>query len=273
MKKQNLQAPVAVSTKRGFTLIELLVVIAIIAILAAILFPVFGRARENARRTSCLSNLKQMGLGLIQYVQDYDEIMPVSWYESGNGGSTGNADGKDYIWQDMIFPYVKSTQIYLCPSRGDELRAAYKYITDRTSSGDTSFGTYNVNISYFDNYCTGGNCLTGPMGQSIAAINETSGTVWAGEGQARQTKFGASSTVDLSYRQDNSTYPGNQPNFPTLGYQSSQWNIQLFEAHLGTSNLLYCDGHAKNIKLSSIVASRTPFGSRRYYPIFTNYRP
>ena len=124
--------------KEGFTLIELLVVIAIIAILAAILFPVFARARENARRTSCLSNLKQIGLGFMQYSQDYDEFFPhairgvyrtPSTYTtdtsqakpsgtflvsdgSGASGQTGN-----YIsWMDMIFPYVKSVQLFTCPS-------------------------------------------------------------------------------------------------------------------------------------------------------------
>jgi prepilin-type N-terminal cleavage/methylation domain-containing protein len=65
--------------QRGFTLIELLVVIGIISVLAAILFPVFGRARENARRSSCKSNLKQIGLGIMQYTQDYDEMMPMCW--------------------------------------------------------------------------------------------------------------------------------------------------------------------------------------------------
>jgi prepilin-type N-terminal cleavage/methylation domain-containing protein/prepilin-type processing-associated H-X9-DG protein len=88
--------------RRGFTLIELLVVIAIIAILAAILFPVFARARENARRASCQSNLKQIGLGLMQYTQDYDETMPM----------TGGA----MPWSSALFPYMKSTQVWDCPS-------------------------------------------------------------------------------------------------------------------------------------------------------------
>lgn len=92
---------------RGFTLIELLVVIAIIAILAAILFPVFARARENARRASCQSNLKQIALGVAQYVQDYDERLPMMWMESGI-----IAEG----WQAVTFPYIKSGQIYQCPS-------------------------------------------------------------------------------------------------------------------------------------------------------------
>src|SRR5438093_7190091 len=99
--------------QQGFTLIELLVVIAIIAILAAILFPVFARARENARRSSCLSNLKQIGLGIMQYTQDYDEQFPKAWRGSGNGGSDATDKSK---WMDMIFPYVKSEQIFNCPS-------------------------------------------------------------------------------------------------------------------------------------------------------------
>jgi len=89
--------------KRGFTLIELLVVIAIIAILAAILFPVFARARENARRASCSSNLKQIGLGLLQYSQDYDEKFMTDW------------DGV-HSYKQSIQPYLKSAQIWACPS-------------------------------------------------------------------------------------------------------------------------------------------------------------
>ncbi len=101
----------------GFTLIELLVVIAIIAILAAILFPVFSRVRENARRSSCQSNLKQLGLGIAQYTQDYDENMP-----KGAGiVTTAGASDRDRAslgagWAGNIMPYVKSTQVYACPS-------------------------------------------------------------------------------------------------------------------------------------------------------------
>ena len=91
---------------RAFTLIELLEVVAIIGILAAILFPVFARARENARRSSCMSNLKQMGLGMMMYVQDYDETFP-AWYY--NNPST------QYWWQ-LIQPYTKSEQLFRCPS-------------------------------------------------------------------------------------------------------------------------------------------------------------
>jgi prepilin-type N-terminal cleavage/methylation domain-containing protein/prepilin-type processing-associated H-X9-DG protein len=114
--------------RKGFTLIELLVVIAIIAILAAILFPVFARARENARRTSCLSNLKQMGLGMMQYVQDYDSNYPARYYRNGatpGGGSSGAFLGmivpptssSTYANTDWLLePYTKSTQLAVCPS-------------------------------------------------------------------------------------------------------------------------------------------------------------
>src|SRR5687768_6644094 len=97
-RKQHRQNP-------GFTLIELLIVIAIIALLAAMLFPVFARARENSRRTSCQSNLKQIGLGLLQYVGDYDDKMPASAY-GGVAADSNNTTA--YKWMDAIFPYVKS---------------------------------------------------------------------------------------------------------------------------------------------------------------------
>lgn len=99
------------SRRRGFTLIELLVVIAIIAILAAILFPVFAQAREKARTISCVSNGKQMGLGFMMYAQDYDEMLPRVW--TASFGPTGGA--RD--WKDDIQPYVKNRDVMKCPSR------------------------------------------------------------------------------------------------------------------------------------------------------------
>lgn len=93
--------------RHGFTLIELLVVIAIIAILAAILFPVFAKARENARKSSCASNMKQLGLAGMQYLQDYDERY-FAVYDDGSGTRR--------IWADKIEPYVKNREVFLCPS-------------------------------------------------------------------------------------------------------------------------------------------------------------
>jgi prepilin-type N-terminal cleavage/methylation domain-containing protein/prepilin-type processing-associated H-X9-DG protein len=104
-----------VMRRPGFTLIELLVVIAIIAILAAILFPVFAQAREKARQTMCVSNMKQIGLGVQMYAQDYDEKMPFNygylWDEKGK-----QIPGTLLWWQDLVRPYVKNEQVYTCPS-------------------------------------------------------------------------------------------------------------------------------------------------------------
>lgn len=99
---------------RAFTLIELLVVIAIIAILAAILFPVFGRARKNARRSSCQTNLKQIGLGILQYVQDYDERYPPS--RAGGTVYIGTFANNNFPWHLAVQLYVKSIQLFKCPS-------------------------------------------------------------------------------------------------------------------------------------------------------------
>ena len=104
--------------RKGFTLIELLVVIAIIAILAAILFPVFAQAREKARQTGCLSNVKQIGLGVQMYLQDYDEYVPRNAFADpprvAEGAHFTNCSSPR--WMDVMQPYVKNTQLHNCPS-------------------------------------------------------------------------------------------------------------------------------------------------------------
>jgi prepilin-type N-terminal cleavage/methylation domain-containing protein/prepilin-type processing-associated H-X9-DG protein len=97
----------------GFTLIELLVVIAIIAILAAILFPVFAQARDKARSVSCLSNTKQLGLGLMMYMQDYDEVVVLRYQACP---STGPTSETQLLWPGLLQPYIKNQQIFVCPS-------------------------------------------------------------------------------------------------------------------------------------------------------------
>ena len=102
--------------RKGFTLIELLVVIAIIAILAAILFPVFAQARAKARGASCLSNVKQLALGFTMYAQDYDESFPQwQWDKNYNPGGNPNVNNGKTVWFNAIYPYVKNAQVYTCP--------------------------------------------------------------------------------------------------------------------------------------------------------------
>src|SRR5687768_12392857 len=130
--------------RRAFTLIELLVVIAIIAILAAILFPVFAQAREKARTSSCLSNTKQLGMALMQYCQDYDEVVMMNSYGNAtNGGSS---------WADHLQDYIKSNAVLLCPSSDKG-----KVSTSNPATGDvwdTIRGrrcSYAINNVYFNN--------------------------------------------------------------------------------------------------------------------------
>lgn len=156
------------TVKRAFTLIELLVVIAIIAILAAILFPVFARARENARRTSCLSNVKQMGLAMMQYVQDYDETLPLANYTVPAGTpASAMPDGLFWFantiyWPQMIFPYHKSTQVYWCPSH------RFSNAADASSVLVPVNGQYGANRRVMP--------IDGGTPLKIAAINATATT-------------------------------------------------------------------------------------------------
>jgi len=123
------------TTRRAFTLIELLVVIAIIAILAAILFPVFSKVRENARRTACMSNLKQVGLAVIQYQQDNEE----QYVHTELGGDVDNAH--EYYWGDMLQPYVKSWAVLTCPDAPNPIQ----FRTGPTTSSQQWSYHYGIN--------------------------------------------------------------------------------------------------------------------------------
>ncbi len=114
----------------AFTLVELLVVIAIIAMLAAILFPVFARARENARRSNCQSNLKQMGVGIMQYTQDYNECFPMGVTVNAPPGQTVN---------DLVQPYLKNERIFICPSDAAPLDMSWSYLGTGYNKG-SSYG-------------------------------------------------------------------------------------------------------------------------------------
>ena len=119
---------------QGFTLIELLVVIAIIAILAAILFPVFARARENARKSSCQSNLKQLATGLLQYSQDYDERFPNAYYDPlpNSNPPGGYWSGNTWFWPQIVQPYIKNLKVFNCPSQS-AYHVYYTHLTLQTN--------------------------------------------------------------------------------------------------------------------------------------------
>jgi len=155
----------------GFTLIELLVVIAIIAILAAILFPVFAQAREKARAATCLSNSKQIATANTMYVQDYDEsLVPTYAYDAG---FSGNVDHLRW-WYDMIMPYIKNWGVLQCPSgRQFNANGVTKVDTNGTARGVwISYGTCS------NTYCVGS---FGGAAKPLAGVVEPANTIWVGE--------------------------------------------------------------------------------------------
>ncbi len=252
--------------ENAFTLIELLVVIAIIAILAAILFPVFARARENARRASCQSNLKQIGLGLLQYAQDYDETYP-AWY---SGPSNISNSTTSYKWNDAIFPYVKSEQIFTCPSDG-LANNQYVYYTKLTAASNNFLGSYAVNTMYRGE-TSYPRAPTGDLGVGVklAAIEDSAGTVWAADGAKTDVSPVVSSAVLFGW---NCLPAGANPassgcggvvqpatlltTDATTGFPSMQ---RMVARHLGTTVALFTDGHVKSQRIDSLLARRAPDG-------------
>lgn len=227
--------------QKAFTLIELLVVIAIIAILAAILFPVFARARENARRSSCQSNLKQIGLGLLQYTQDYDEKLPNEWYGPGNDDSGASNATDKYKWMDATFPYVKSEQIYVCPS--DSVNN--KYILNSRSqantgaSAGTNFGSYYINKYY-------GPGNGGPTGVSLSSLQAPATTIWVVDGLQPSPNAGAA--YRICFGNDGSDISSTSPRTAF----STSYGGAAVERHLDTLNVLFTDGHVKAQKLTAL---------------------
>jgi prepilin-type N-terminal cleavage/methylation domain-containing protein/prepilin-type processing-associated H-X9-DG protein len=222
----------------GFTLIELLVVIAIIAILAAILFPVFAQARAKARQTACLSNLKQIGLGVMMYAQDYDEVLPGNdpdnGYAAGHNQNLGwNAPYNAAVpqtrrnWAREIQPYIKNFGIYVCPSATP--RSGF-------NGGNPPFNECNKaqfpqcqDTSYALNGITDSRALAViPTPADIIYLREFS--IYSRTAQSRPRRSSATATT------------------------FQEFNHILYDfIHNEGSNLLYCDGHAKWAKKTALT--------------------
>jgi prepilin-type N-terminal cleavage/methylation domain-containing protein/prepilin-type processing-associated H-X9-DG protein len=210
-------------TRRGFTLIELLVVIAIIAILAAILFPVFARAREKARQTSCLSNVKQNTLAFMMYAQDYDETYPIAYYYSPGFGDEYGWDfhinyGAGTSSLGLIGPYTKNEQINACPS-GKGLPGAGRPYTG-----------YAYNTTYIGH----GQLEMVPVPAGLAEVELPAETVLLCD-SAYWDAWGSGGLAGNNYLR--------APNDPFRVAWGTGANVHF--RHNGTANVGYCDGHAK----------------------------
>jgi len=231
------------NTRKGFTLIELLVVIAIIAILAAILFPVFAKVREKARQTSCLSNEKQLGLGFIQYAQDNNETYP---YDTSGGYYDEQG------WAGEIYPYVKSTGVFTCPDD--------TYKSTNAGYTEVSYGM-NGNLMGADPSTAYGSQPSKP-GSTLAGQLAPASTVLLFEAENEQVQLGnqtdggsASGRGMYDYGNSTTSENGNKGQ-PLSGYNSAIYatgniggytltNIPAGAVHTNGSNYLLADGHAK----------------------------
>jgi prepilin-type N-terminal cleavage/methylation domain-containing protein/prepilin-type processing-associated H-X9-DG protein len=220
--------------RKGFTLIELLVVIAIIAILAAILFPVFARARENARRTSCLSNLKQIGLAVMMYTQDYDELYPKTVMLNSSPRLIPDAvalnspsSGPLWSWYEMLYPYTKSVQVYKCPSSGYTGAVVYS----------ANYGTNDAVMPYY---------TTSVPPVNMAALSSPASTyiiMDAGYYLMSYSRALHGNATSTWYLPGTGAYNGSSAaDLGITGYRASDYENG---RHLGSVNVAFADGHVK----------------------------
>lgn len=256
----------------GFTLIELLVVIAIIAILAAILFPVFAQAREKARQSACMSNAKQIGTAVMQYAQDWDESHPGVWFGpvSGSPWSQPSNDTVYYKWMDAVYPYVKNEQVFTCPSDG----VNKKYVF-RNRDKSNGYGSYAMSQAYFrvgdpytgpssdyNQFISAGN----PFVMRIAMIQRPADTVWIVDGGVTGIKDPSWKSYEFWWYDPaaiNSAFP--TPRVSKDGVRHVQ---NIAERHSGMVNVIYCDGHAKAVKLEKLT-ERKLVGKQQIMTAFT----
>ncbi len=235
----------------GFTLIELLVVIAIIAILAAILFPVFAKAREKARQASCESNLHQMALAMIMYVQDYDQKFPISV-----PGCVSYQGAKPYQWWITTYPYIKNGQIFMCPS------ASADVINDGGACNGGNGNTCamrnpgQTGISYGYEIALGSTCCNGIGGKDAALIAPAQSIMLA---DAARTNFGGGATGVAGASTDGICMqivlangldicgggPCKSPTTYGNWLSTHGRDNDSVARHNGGENIAFCDGHVK----------------------------
>ena len=260
------------TTKRlGFTLIELLVVIAIIAILAAVLFPVFATAREKARQSSCASNEKQLGIAMMQYVQDYDEQFPCGAF--AGVGYAGQA------WAGAIYPYVKSTAAYACPSDtslpiSGSYQVSYAYNMNIVSTS-TYQDARTMNIVARGAACNNSKFTAPVMTVMLFEVTSDSALVTSWN-EGNLSLSAASETINLN-RQGN---PNCVMDTGYLGgaYSASGIQTALYKSpvgrHSGGSNFIMSDGHVKWLNPTAVSpglsapSATTPGGATAAYGLY-----